>query len=104
MISQSEKTNPIKPNFRKAKMNATSFITKDYENKPRLPAPRKQTQSNPISLLPKSPGLTTLTPFCCRIIFTAVGLKMPKIHLSRMVYLLEKTFLFSKYSRIQWLL
>jgi len=50
----------------------------------------------PISPLPKSPKLTTLTPFYCRIIFTAVGLKKPKIHLSRMLYLLEKTFLFSK--------
>jgi len=26
-------SNPIKPNFRKAKMNATSFITKDYRKK-----------------------------------------------------------------------
>jgi len=30
-------------------MNANSCTTKDYENKPRLPAPGKQTQSNPIS-------------------------------------------------------
>jgi len=97
-------SNPIKANLPNAQMNISSVLTKDYENKPRLPAPPKQTQTNPISLLPKSPGLTTLTPFCCRIIFTAIGLKKPKIHLSRMVYLLEKTFLFSKYSRIQWLL
>jgi len=26
-------TNPIKPNFRKAKMNLNSYLTKDYENK-----------------------------------------------------------------------
>jgi len=37
-----------KPNFRKAQMNANSFLTKDYEDKPRLWAPGKQTQSNPI--------------------------------------------------------
>jgi len=30
-------------------MNVTSFIIKDYENKPRFPAPGKQTQSNPMS-------------------------------------------------------
>jgi len=38
-----------KPNFRKAKMNENLFVTKDYENKPCLRAPAKQTQSNPIS-------------------------------------------------------
>ena len=43
------KTNPIKPNFRKAKMKLSFYSTKYYENKPRLPAPPKQTQSNPIS-------------------------------------------------------
>ncbi len=37
-----------KPNFRKAKTNITSIITKDYEYEPRLRPPRKQTQSNPI--------------------------------------------------------
>ncbi|GAJ16347.1 unnamed protein product, partial [marine sediment metagenome] len=30
-------------------MNLNFYSTKDYENKPRLPAPGKQTQSNPIS-------------------------------------------------------
>jgi len=30
-------------------MNVNFYSTKDYENKPRLPAPGKQTQSNPIS-------------------------------------------------------
>ena len=38
-----------KPNSRKAKMNVTSILTKDYKNKPRLRTPPKQTQSNPIS-------------------------------------------------------
>ncbi|MHC4460867.1 MAG: hypothetical protein ACYS30_05480 [Planctomycetota bacterium] len=38
-----------KPNFRKAKMAVSAFITEDYENQGRLPAPGKQTQSNPIS-------------------------------------------------------
>ena len=37
-----------KPNLLNAKMNISSILTKDYENKPRLPAPGKQTQSNPI--------------------------------------------------------
>ena len=37
-----------KPNFPKAKMKLNFYSTKDYENKPRLPAPPKQTQSNPI--------------------------------------------------------
>ena len=31
-------------------MNLNFYLTKDYENKPRLPAPGKQTQSNPIKL------------------------------------------------------
>ena len=38
-----------KPNLLDAQMNISSVLTKDYENKPRLPAPGKQTQSNPIS-------------------------------------------------------
>ena len=32
-LSQPKKTNPIKPNFRKAKMNANAFSQEDYENK-----------------------------------------------------------------------
>jgi len=40
------KTNPISET---AKTNANLFTAKDYENEPRLPAPGKQTQSNPIS-------------------------------------------------------
>jgi len=38
-----------KANLLKDKINATFFSTKDYENKPHLRAPGKQTQSNPIS-------------------------------------------------------
>ncbi len=30
-------------------MNVNLYVIKEYENKPRLPAPGKQTQSNPIS-------------------------------------------------------
>ncbi len=36
-----------KPNFRKAKMKLNFYSTKGYENKPPLPTPPKQTQSNP---------------------------------------------------------
>ncbi len=46
--SDAPKTNPIKPNFQNAKMNVSSFKTKDYENQGRLQTPGKQTQSNPI--------------------------------------------------------
>ena len=38
-----------KPNLLDTQMNVGSVKTKDYENEPCLPAPRKQTQSNPIS-------------------------------------------------------
>jgi hypothetical protein len=40
------KTNPISE---KPKMNLNFYSTKDYENKPSLLTPGKQTQSNPIS-------------------------------------------------------
>jgi len=33
-------------------MNISSLLTKDYENKPHLRTPPKQTQSNPIFTLP----------------------------------------------------
>jgi len=42
-----------KPNLMDAQMNVSSVLTKDYEDKPRLPAPGKQTQTNPISEKPK---------------------------------------------------
>ena len=38
-----------KPNFQKAEMNLNLYSTMNYENKPRLLTPEKQTQSNPIS-------------------------------------------------------
>jgi len=43
-----KKQSQNKPNFRKAKMNVNLYVIKDYENKPRFPAPGKQTQSKPI--------------------------------------------------------
>jgi hypothetical protein len=42
-----------KPNLLDAQMNVSSVLVKDYENKPRLRTPGKQTQSNPISGKPK---------------------------------------------------
>jgi hypothetical protein len=42
-----------KPNFLDAQINVTSFTTKDYSNVQGLPAPPKQTQSNPIPEKPK---------------------------------------------------
>jgi len=51
-----------KPNFRKAKMNITSAITKDYEHEPRLRPPRKQTQSNPFFLKLKKPFFQSHPP------------------------------------------
>jgi hypothetical protein len=50
-----------KPNFRKAKMKLSSYLTKDYENKLYLGTPGKQTQSNPISkgTFAQSRGLLT---------------------------------------------
>ncbi len=48
-----------KPNLPDAQMNVNTVITKDYENKPRLPAPPKQTQSNPI---PPPPFLPQKSP------------------------------------------
>ncbi len=43
-------TNPIKPNFRKAKMNANVFVTKDYENETAFRLQKNKTNSNPISV------------------------------------------------------
>jgi len=63
-------TKPIKPNSRKAKMKLSFYSTKDYENKPRLRTPGKQTQSNPIFTLPI---LTTLVRRLVRRSFSEVG-------------------------------
>jgi hypothetical protein len=44
-IEQLCKTNPISE---KPKIDLNNYMTKDYENEPRLRTPGKQTQSNPI--------------------------------------------------------
>ena len=43
-IGHLAKTNPNKAKFKKAKMNVTSIITKAYENKTPIRAPKKQSQ------------------------------------------------------------
>ena len=47
------KTNPNKPNFRKAKMNINSLITKDYRKKDDFAVRKNKPNSNPISKRPK---------------------------------------------------
>ena len=42
------KTNPIKPNFRKAKMNISLYVTKDYENKSNWTLGENKPNSKPI--------------------------------------------------------
>jgi len=42
-------SNPIKPNFQKAKMNANSLITKDYRKKGDFAVRKNKPNSNPIS-------------------------------------------------------
>jgi len=37
-----------KPNIKRAKMDVNIYSTKDYENEPRLRAPGKQTETNPV--------------------------------------------------------
>ena len=51
--SGSKKTNPIKPNFQKAKMNVNSLITKDYRKKDDFAVRKNKPNSNPISEKPK---------------------------------------------------
>jgi len=46
-------SNPIKPNFRKAKMNVNSLITKDYRKKDDFAVQKNKPNSNPISVKPK---------------------------------------------------
>ena len=43
------KTNPIKPNFKKAQMNVNSLITKDYRKNDDFAVPKNKANSNPIS-------------------------------------------------------
>ena len=42
--TKQSQTNPNKAKLKKAKMNVTSYITVDYENKPPIWAPKKQSQ------------------------------------------------------------
>jgi hypothetical protein len=46
-------TNPIKANFRKAKMNVNSLITKDYRKKDDFAVQKNKPNSNPISERPE---------------------------------------------------
>ncbi len=41
-------SNPIKPNFQKAKMNVNAFLQKDYENEPPSGPKKNKPNSNPI--------------------------------------------------------
>ncbi len=41
-------TNPIKPNFKRAKMNINSIITKDYRKKGDFAVRKNKPNSNPI--------------------------------------------------------
>jgi len=47
LTNQFESIMQNKPNFRKAKMNISYYITEDYENQPRLRTPPEQTQFIP---------------------------------------------------------
>jgi len=46
-------SNPIKANFRKAKMNVNSLITKDYRKKDDFAVRKNKPNSKPISVKPK---------------------------------------------------
>ncbi len=46
-------SNPIKPNFQKAKMNANVFVTKDYRKKDDFDVRINKPNSKPISSKPK---------------------------------------------------
>ncbi len=51
-------SNPIKPNFRKAKTNVTSLITKDYRKKDDFVVRKNKPKTNPISKRPKMNDFT----------------------------------------------
>ena len=74
-----------KPNLPAPQMNISSVLTKDYENKTRLPAPGKQTQSNPIHPPPFLPTYRSqLSQLVCRpnrIIFTVIRPQKPKMNI-----------------------
>ena len=42
------KTNPIKPNLRRARMNVNSLITKDYRKKEDFAVQKNKPKTNPI--------------------------------------------------------
>ena len=44
------KTNPIKANFRKAKMNVKLYVIKDYENELCQKLQKNKAKTNPISI------------------------------------------------------
>jgi len=46
-------SNPIKPNYRRARMNVNSLITKDYRKKDDFAVRKNKPNSNPISVKPK---------------------------------------------------
>ncbi len=47
-LADSGKTNPIKANFRKAKMNVNSILTKDYERNDAFAVQKNKPNSKPI--------------------------------------------------------
>ncbi len=94
-----KKQSQNKPNLLDAQMNISSVLTKDYENVPLRRRGENKPNQTQFSLA-QIPQFNHPDSLSYKIFFTAIGLKKPKIHLSRMVYLFEKVFLFSKYSRI----
>ncbi len=58
-------SNPIKPNFRKAKMNVNSLITKDYERNDIFAVLENKPNSNPIKANLKRNECKLL---CCRVL------------------------------------
>jgi len=63
------KTNPIKPNFRKAQMNVNSLITKDYRKKDDFAVQKNKPNSNPISKQLQGPNdRSRLRLNCCLLL------------------------------------
>jgi len=59
--SDSLKTNPIKPNFRRARMNINSLITKDYRKKDDFAVRKNKPNTNPIPEMSKMNVTSILT-------------------------------------------
>jgi len=57
-------SNPIKPNFRKAKMNVNSLITKDYRKNDTFTVQKNKPNSNPIQSQSKPILKETNVNFC----------------------------------------